>query len=74
MLVVASASLAAAVIPTVWPLAMLSATVLAVLSESVGVVTSNSSWSVRAMVKALVEVEPSSEVEVTVTWQLCTLS
>ena len=63
VLVVPSASLAEAVIPTVWrrwrcprP------TVLAVSSESDGVVTSNSSSSVRAMVKALVEVEPSSEV------------
>ena len=40
-----------AVIPTVWPLAMFSATVLAVASESVGVVTSDSSTSVRVSVK-----------------------
>ena len=49
-MVVPSASLAEAVIPAVCPLAMSSATVLAVSSESVGVVTSNSSWSVREMV------------------------
>ena len=47
-MVVASASLAEAVITTVAPLAMLSATVLAVSSESVRVVTSDSSTSVRA--------------------------
>ena len=40
---------------------MSSATVLAVSSESVGVVTSDSSKSVRAIWSSLVEVEPSSE-------------
>ena len=74
-MVVPSASEADAVISADCPLAMFSARVLASPSESVGVETSNSSWSVRAMLNvSVVVVESSLEVDVTVTLQLVTVS
>ena len=60
MLVVPSASDADAVIWADCPLAMSSAIVLASPSESVGVETSNSSWSVMAMLNVSVVVVESS--------------
>ncbi len=65
-LVVASASLAAAVIPTTVPLAAFSLTALAVASPSVTVPTSNSSTSLTAIVKVCVEKLVSAEVARTV--------
>ena len=59
MFVVASASLAKAVMPTVVPLAAFSLTALAAALVSIGAVTSNSSTSLRAMVKTVLAVEPS---------------
>ncbi|MNS51026.1 hypothetical protein D3C72_836900 [compost metagenome] len=64
-LVVASASLAKAVMPTREPMAMFSSTALAAALVSVGVVTSNSSTSLMAMVKVCAWLEPSALVAVT---------
>ena len=61
-LVVASASVANAVIPTTVPIAAFSSTALAAASLSTGVDTSNSSTSLSAMVKLWLAVEPSAEV------------
>ena len=74
-MVVPSASEADAVIWADCPLAMSSAIVLASPSESVGVETSNSSWSVMAMLNvSVVVVESSLEVYVTVTLQVLAAS
>ena len=61
-----SASVALAVIPTIVPLTAFSAIVLVAALVSVGVVTSNSSTSVTAIVKVWVLVEVSELVAVTV--------
>ena len=57
-LVVASASLAEAVMPTAVPTAAFSLTALAAPSASVGAVTSNSSTSVTVTLMACVSVPP----------------
>ena len=62
VLVVASASLAEAVIPTSVPTAAFSATLLAAALASLIAPTSNSSTSVRLTVKACVLKLPSAEV------------
>ena len=67
MLVVPSASEADAVISADCPLAMFSAIVFASPSVSVGVETSNSSWSVSVTVKVSSAVEPSVLEALTVT-------
>ena len=66
VLVVASASLAAAVIPTAVPLAAFSSTALAVPLASLTAPTLNSSTSLMLMVKFCSLVEPSAEVARTV--------
>ena len=64
MLVVPSASVANAVTPTVASLAAFSATVLVLVSESLGAPTSNSSTSVTAIVKVVAAVLVSALVAV----------
>ena len=59
-MVVASASLAEAVIPTVVPLVAFSSTASAVASVSLGAVTLNSSRSFRLIVKVASAVDPSA--------------
>ena len=62
MLVVASASLALAVMPTSVPTAAFSATVLALALLSVGALTSNSSTSLTLITKLPIALDPSTEV------------
>ena len=64
MLVVPSASVANAVTPTVASLAAFSATVLVLVSESLGATTSNSSTSVTEIVKVVAAVLESALVAV----------
>ena len=65
-MVVASASLALAVMPTELPVAAFSLTALAVASVSIGAETSNSSTSLRLIVKTVSAVEASADVARTV--------
>ena len=60
--------------PTVVPLPAFSATLLAAALASDTGLTSNSSTSVRLMVKFCVDVEPSAEVACTVIWWLAAAS